>query len=833
MTSKTTHSIRITLLITIIAAIYLFITYRLIQDQQNPLGLSDFGQQQHQQEFLSEALGRFDDPDAAAQFYILQRAPENASHLDPTLYDTGFTTIQTLPQLNVTTDQISNGRAPTADDPWTDVGPNNIGGRTRALLIDPQNPANLYAGGVAGGIWRSTNGGATWSFTDDYMENMAITTMAFDPTDSTILYAGTGEDFFNLGGIRGSGIFSSTDAGISWNQLPSTAGNDDFYYVSDIVVSPNNPKHLYAATRTGIWRSTDGGTFWTDVLTHSGDSSYCVELAIRTDTVTQDTLLASCGNHGQGGDAAVYRSTDSGQTWQQVLTEPYMSRTSLAIAPSDQDTMYALASTYDDTISWTHGLHALFRSTDGGATWEPRVRNSDNTAKINKLQLTNPLFADYSTCYALTDQYYSQGYYDNVIAVDPTDPNTVWTGGIDIMKSTDGGQNWAMVSQWWWQDGPIYLHADIHALVFHPGYDGGTTNATLYVGSDGGIGRTDSANGNGSTNLCNPYDATISWTPLNNGYNVTQFYHGAVYPNGQTFFGGTQDNGTNRGNISDPNWDQIIGGDGGYVAVNPITPTIVYAEEQNRRFLKSTDGGTTFISAVSGITESTANYLFITPFIMDPNDPDRLWIGGHTLWRTDNGATSWTQASPTDLTNGNFISAWAVQPGNSDLVLVADSGGNIYRQTNATTANSTTSWINATEAQSDIDSLGGFVSSLTFDPNTTSTVYATVSQFGVPHLWRSTDSGITWAPFGGTLPDIPFHHVVIPHGNSNRLYVGTDRGILTTNNGGRNWYYAQGFPHVPTEWLQFATDNGIEYLYAFTHGRGTLRAPTPLSLIHI
>ncbi|HWQ32318.1 MAG TPA: hypothetical protein VNQ79_05500 [Blastocatellia bacterium] len=216
----------------------------------------------------------------------------------------------------------------------------------------------------------------------------------------------------------------------------------------------------------------------------------------------------------------------------------------------------------------------------------------------------------------------NQGWYDNVIAVDPLDPNRVWAGGIDLFRSDDGGANWGVASYWWagppneTVPAPAYSHADQHLIVFHPQYDG-VNNQTMFVGSDGGIFRTDNARAPvaaGNAGPCNPAASQVRFTPLNNGYGVTQFYHGAVYPDGRSYFGGTQDNGTVRGtDAAGANaWVPINGGDGGYTAVDPSNPDTLFASFTGFSFRKSTDNGANFAAATFGLSDGTS---FINPYV--------------------------------------------------------------------------------------------------------------------------------------------------------------------------------------------------------------------------
>ena len=514
------------------------------------------------------------------------------------------------------------------------------------------------------------------------------------------------------------------------------------------------------------------------------------------------------------------------------LSEPGMGRTSLAIAPSDQRVIYALsASNYRGPNGrFEQALHAVYRSSNSGAagTWTERVTNEDSQ-KVNTLILTNPVASSYVDCgWGDQDSWVPMGWYCNVIAVDPVDPEVVWAGGVDLFRSDDGGRNWGLASYWWAASQPSnlsWVHADQHAVVFHPDYDGVNVR-TMFTASDGGIFRTNNPNdriGQDEGAICDSSRSAVVFQNLNNGFGITQFYHGAPYPNGEGYLAGTQDNGTLLGfdDWGYDGWLHINGGDGGYVAINPGNPDILYVESQWFGFRKSVDGGFTFEDRVAGIAEDYRNFLFITPFVMDPNNYSRLWTGGRRLWRTDNGAGSWSAASSTNLGSGQ-VSALAVAPGNSDFVVVGTTDGNIYRNDAALEAGSNTLWQFSRPRY-------GFVSSLAFDLSTSGVVYATMAGFGGPHVWRSEDFGETWESIDGTgstaVPDIPVHSIVVDPANPGRLFLGTDLGVMTSVNGGRTWAVENtGFANAVTEWLALGTDDeGSPMLFAFTHGRGAWR----------
>jgi hypothetical protein len=347
----------------------------------------------------------------------------------------------------------------------------------------------------------------------------------------------------------------------------------------------------------------------------------------------------------------------------------------------------------------------------------------------------------------------------------------------------------------------------------------------MFVANDGGVFRTNNARARtakGQRAPCDTENTGVSWTSLNNNYGVTQFYHGLPHPGGKTYFGGTQDNGTLRGNDNEGAgaWDEIQGGDGGYVAIDPTSPTVIYAEFTRLSITKSGDGGRTFAGATSGINESSANFLFINPFIMDPSIPQRLWTGGRSMWRTDDAALSWSRASA-PLSTDRSVSAIAVAATNSNMVLAGTNGGFIHRISNALTSNSNTEWP-GTQPRA------GFVSWLTFDPSNENVAYATYTTFGGTHVWKSTDGGATWAGIDGSgdtgLPDVPVHSIVVDPDNSGTLYIGTDVGVFVSLDGGGIWARENtGFANVATESLAIGTIGEVSTLFAFTHGRGVWR----------
>jgi hypothetical protein len=416
------------------------------------------------------------------------------------------------------------------------------------------------------------------------------------------------------------------------------------------------------------------------------------------------------------------------------------------------------------------------------------------------------------------------GWHCNVIAVDPANANRVWAGGVDLFRSDDGGKNWGLASYWWiGGDQAAYVHSDQHVIAFHPGYDGGS-NQTMFVTNDGGIFRTDDANdavASGPSAACAAM-SSIRWTSLVHDYGVTQFYSGAVAPDGRRFAGGAQDTGTSVGDVvtGANRWLRVWGGDGGYVAFDPL--------DQAKLLLELQYGAITSLDLNTGDANDVgiqnggdgAHYLFVTPFALDPSQHQRLWVGGDRMWRCDTTASSCAAASPNLQT---MVSAFAIAPSNSNHIVAGTKDGAILTTDQATTSSGQTAWA-AHNPRS------GYVSSIAFDAVDPQTVYASYAGFGGgAHVWRSRDGGSTWSPIDGSgdaaLPDLPVHSVAPDPTRAGRIYLGTDLGIFVSLDGGDHWMVEEsGLPQVITELVTIARGVYGPAVYGFTHGRGVWRA---------
>jgi photosystem II stability/assembly factor-like uncharacterized protein len=706
-------------------------------------------------------------------------------------------------------------------DSWLWLGPGNIGGRIRTIVIHPTNTNNMWLGSVGGGIWRTTDGGDSWWPVDDFMANLAVSTMVISPTNSNIMYAGTGEQFagsfnnpgngFTPDGLLGAGVFKSIDGGATWNQLPSTnPGNTtvcpapatpagcSWLYVNRLAVAPNIPNGntILAATGINIQRSTDGGATW-NVGGGVGGTFFDIDFH---PTSNQQAIA--------GANGAAAFSTDGGQTWAFAQFRinagdpnptPITGRVELAYAPNSPNIVYA-------SVNQNNG--DIFRSTNGG----------QNFTRVN----TGTSFFNGGAG--------NQGNYDNALWVNPLDPSFIIVGGIDLWRSTDSGASFNKISQW--QSAPASsAHADHHVIVAHPNFNN-AANRTVFFGNDGGIYRT--------FNVAT-VDDTVGWEVLNNNLGITQFYGGAgSFRNGVAIFiGGAQDNGTVTSNgPTSALWsietDTSGGGlgDGGFCAADPTDPNYFYGEYIYLQIHRSTNGGVTASYIFSGITDATctpppggtctppAN--FIAPFLLDPGNPGTMLGGGLSLWRSTNikAATPTWNPVPKPNASNSPISAIAVSASASDIICVGHNNGDIYLTFNGTDASPNWTKIDSPPLPN------RFVTRLVIDnTRSPSWIYATFGGFSPDNVYRSTNFGATWTDITGSgatgLPDAPVRCLVFHPRNPDLLYVGTEVGIFTSDDAGATWDVVQGGPaNVSVDDLFWMGEN----LIAVTHGRGMYRA---------
>lgn len=657
-----------------------------------------------------------------------------------------------------------------AGDQWVELGPDNLAGRSECIVIDPKNPSTLYAGSAGGGVWKSIDGGASWSQrTDSQLATLAVGALTFDPKNSSVIYAGTGEGIYNGDAIQGFGTYKSTDAGLTWTVLPSTI---KFGNVNKIAISPLDSNLILEATQYGgIRRSTDGGVTWKTVreaqLGHS----------VTFNPSNPSRVIASVLDYNFTSNnwytEADY-STDGGLTWKASSGIGANSFGRIEVQPSAKDPNIAYACASDGKIykSIDYGVSYVAQTTAGSA---------------------------------------GSSWYCCPLWVDPTNSNFIITGGTDVYKSTDGGVTLQKIAQGYIQtDQP---HPDFHFVTPAPGFDG-VKNKTVYLCTDGGVYVT-----------ADVYNASTSggWKALANQSRSSQFY--SVAGDGPTgeIVGGTQDNGTQAIQPGTRVSSWPFGGDGGFVAIDPQKPQYVYGEYIDLELWRSDSGGAPYSGnwIYAGITDAGAHANFIAPFVLDVNNPQTLLAGGRSLWRSTNARASAPTWSAIRGAGSDNISAIAVAKGNSDLIWIAQNDGQLWKTVNGTAA--TPIWT-AIDDNSKVDPLPNrYVTRIVIDPDDANVVYVALGGYSANNLWKTTDGGTTWASLTGTgtgiLPQAPIRAIARDPFDPKILFVGTEVGVFSTANGGVTWSTTNDAPaNISVDELAYM--NNSTTLLAGTHGRG-------------
>ncbi len=660
--------------------------------------------------------------------------------------------------------------APIPGITWEERGPSNVGGRTRTMLFDANDATGrtVFAGSVGGGLWKTTDitaGTPNWTTIDDFWANIAVTAIAQDPNSPNTIYVGTGEGWYNADAIRGNGIWKSTDGGNNFTQLGSTVGT--FRYVNKMVVGASGV--VLASIRAnnggsgGVYRSTDGGATWTRTLSSTGTSiSADIEVAANGD------IYASMGFAFTYSDG-IYRSTDNGATWTRVYdaTTNGEGRIDLACAPSDANTVYALMEVGGGT--------EIRKTTNNGGSWTTLAQPTWDEG-INWTR--------------------GQEWYDLAIAVDPNDANTLMIGGIDLFKSTNGGNSWTQVSKWYTGTSRPYVHADQHFILYRNSND-------ILFGNDGGVFRST----NGGT--------AFSTKSIN--YNVTQFYACATSNEaGATrFLAGSQDNGSHRYlNTGINATTEVTGGDGAFCHIDQDNPNIqITSYVYNYYWITSNAWGGRSTINLNG------NGRFINPTDYD-SDANILYCAdaSNTYAYIRNVGSGNNTGTTTVATFGGQISAVTASPNTNNRVFFGIDNGNIVRVENANTNSPTATLIGSTGNGFP----GGYVSSVAVQRGNDNHLLVTFSNYGANSVWETTNGGGSWTSVEGNLPDMPVRWAEFNPNNPDQALLATELGVWTTtdlNGGSTDWGPSNAqLANVRTDMLQFRSSDN--FLIAATHGRG-------------
>ncbi len=691
-------------------------------------------------------------------------------------------------------DQMSGVFSPASGARWEFVGPRNfmppyrtyfgtqpISGRVNAVAYDPVNEGVYYIGAPQGGVWKSTDYGATWQPLGDSWQFLQVACIAIHPTDPNIIYVGTG-DFQGWMRPFSMGIMKSTDGGQTWVSLGAQQfGNK---CVSDILIDPENPNLIVACTGWGpyqgvagdIWRSTDGGQTWTRV---NPVSAIWSDMAISARNPSTGVRYYYAVGHGNPG--RLLRSTNRGQTWT-VLTPPFPSgnKSSLRVAtsPTVPERVYLLSG--DDSQVWV--------SNDAGNTW---------TA-------LNPS----------VDGGFYQAWYDAHLHVsrDHQNQDVVYLGLVDLVQRTGAG-TWRSIGLSLTNN--ALVHVDQHSFAVNPR----NPNEAL-VGNDGGVYRM----------VYNPSTGTVNFTSLNANLGITQFYAAAFHPtNPAVMLGGAQDNSTAFANGDLNSWRGVVGGDGGFCAIHPNNPSIQYASWQYLGIVRTTN------SWASG-TNISPNYgndsvAFIAPLTLHPANPNWLLAGTNYLYRWDATTGTWTARLGNQALTGRVLLTIAGAPSNPNVIYTGGSDGQVWMTTNGGTT-----WRAIHTGAPSLPNRA--ITEIAVHPTNPYKVYVVVGGTGTPHVFRCDNTlanPVQWVNISGSgstgLPDVHFNSIALdPTAPDTVIYVGTDIGVFFTLDGGATWRNATqpyGLPNVQVNTVRVIPGTG--YLMVATYGRGIWRIALPLT----
>jgi len=755
--------------------------------------------------------------------------PPNAYYEQEYLNEMNPTTGRTHPENIIELQNQLNSYRPrvpgdAADNPWIERGPNNVGGRTRAILFDPNDVTNkrVFAGGVSGGLWVNNDivdANSSW-LQVGISENVAVTCITLDPNNSQIMYIGTGESQSG-NASAGNGVWKSIDGGSSWTKIFSDSFNtvlrDRLFYINDIKAWNNNGVtevfigvagasdgfgNFPGTNTTGLYKSIDNGATWSKVIlppipnTSIGNPSSFYEPNDIEIAIDNSIWIGSDDNIYGNGGGTILKSTN-GSIFSVQHTIDNAARIEIALSSTDNAKLFVLA---EGTTSATPII--MQKTEDAFATTTAMALPNDADSGIP--------FNDFTR---------GQAGYDLVLEVDPTNDAILYAGGIDLFRSSDNGTTWVQMSKWsnnnLLRNKNIPLvHADQHALVFHP-----TDSDKAIIGNDGGVFFASS--------LSEAVQSTIpnnSIEARNKDYNIMQFYNGAIAQDitSDVIIAGSQDNGTQfiDGAIKAPSNPgvKVFGGDGAYTFIDKDGEYMIVSYVYNNKAmleLPYTGGGKTLDN-----DQTTGS--FINPQDLDDN-LDILYANAHSSSQDFDSIVRYQGIKSSEVlikdrigSNllDNRVTVVKVSPfeTSSTTLFLGLANGKVLKVENANSENPT--WRN-------IKRFNGSVSSIRFG-NDENEILVTFHNYGVQSIWSSNNGGTSWMSKEGDFPDIPVKDILMNPLNNDQVIIGTELGVWTTYNfkdDSPTWVQANnGMSSVKVTSLELRTQDNT--ILATTYGRG-------------
>ncbi|MBK7694229.1 MAG: T9SS type A sorting domain-containing protein [Saprospiraceae bacterium] len=680
---------------------------------------------------------------------------------------------------------------------WTQQGPGNIGARVSAVAIHPTNQNIIYVGFPNGGVFKTTNGGASWNAIFDNQATLMIGAIAIDPKNSETIYVGTGDPDISGYPFAGNGIYKSTDGGKNWTNM----GLEATRIISEILVDPQDSKVIFVAamgnpfepgSERGLFKSSNGGVSWEKVLFISSQTGI-TNIAFKPGNsqvlyaASWERLRRDDTNVVEGPNSRIRRSKDGGKTWEVIHNGipdyPY-SRIAIEVCKSNPEIIYARM-VRNDTAFCNGGqqISGLYKSMDGGDNWQQVI-------------------TDYNNSGLPCDVLGGFGWYFGRIGVNPNNPNDIFLLGVDLYRSLDGGISWVRATPDWWT---YEVHADKHEIEFFE-------NGDILLGTDGGLYKL--------------RKNSTEWEDLEN-IATTQFYRVAYNPNNPSYFyGGAQDNGTSTGNAQNiNNWEAIYGGDGFLPAFHPTDPNIYWCLTQNGGLNQTRDGGLGFERFTNGLS-GNRNWDF--PYLLSSYSPDIMYCGANRIFKNYNLLeANWKSISPSLTTNGPYkivslpsITCMDESLINPKTLIAGTNNGNVW-----ICKDSSSLWMNVTSGLPP-----GYVTSVKCSKENDSTFYVSLSNYRNNSLnsliLRSRNNGKSWESIsGGELTEIPVYDLQIIEAKSDIIMAAaTLLGVYVTNDKSSNWKrVGDNMPLITVNDLDINIKNN--QLIAGTYARSIMTFP--------
>ena len=692
--------------------------------------------------------------------------------------------IKTHPE---TANKMSSAANWTFKGPSTTPGGYNGLGRLNCIAFHPTDIMTMWVGSPAGGLWKTTNQGLTWTTNTDNLPVLGVSDIAIDPTNANIMYIATGDgdmgSLYGNGDTKSIGILKSIDGGSTWNTTGMNWSVTSAKLIRRLIINPNNPQILIAAASDGIWRTTNGGSTWTNV-----QSGYFMDLEFKPSDPT--IVYASTFAYG---NAQIFRSTNSGGSWTSVATLSGVLRINLAVTPDWPDLVDALCA---NTQS---GLAGLWYSSNSGASFT-QYFTADCTNNLLHISY-NASGCD------------GQGHYDLAYAINPSNSDDIWLGGVNTWNSTNGGSNWSLKTIWTngFPTSASVVHADKHFFAFHP------LNSNLfYECNDGGLYATN--------------DSGTTWYDLSDGLQISQIYRiGVSQTVTNNIICGLQDNGSRE--IYNNSWYEQTGGDGMECIIDYTNANTEYASYAYGKIYRTYDfwvqANITTISSNIPLLASELNPItgapagaWVTPFVIHPTNPQILFAGYKRLYKTTDQGNSWSAISP--VLTSDLLRSVAVAPSNPNTIYTA-TFDTLYLTTNGGT-----NWSYVA-----LGIPNAKITYIAVHPTNSQTVWITLSGYSSGQkVYKTIDGGVNWTNISGTLPNLPVNCIVYQNGSNDGLYIGTDAGVFYRDATLTNWItYQTGLPNVVVTELEISYNNNK--LWAATFGRGLWNSDLYLSSVGI